>query len=294
MIIPLNISLNASVLDPDALAFIEEAGVSDSITIRALNTLCRALKTYDIWDSLYVAFPMIFTGVTSSQLLDLKTRTYLSVINPLTGSVVSPTYSYSGIKYNGGQYHALDGNSFNTGIYSATPPGHISIYNRTNHLSLGLTQSSGHGFRDVLNNREQSINFSTVSVSGTLWAASNSTSIFGNTNSSGFFLFSNIDNNFGYTASETTAYNFYLSRNGVALGASSSTNNFQGFFSSVAIGAVSYGNGYVISRSFDEICWYSCGAGFVDEGLGSYIDFSRQEIFYQIIQDFQTSLSRQV
>lgn len=294
MIIPLNTAISASQLDNDALAFIEEASITDSFTIRALNELCRDLKREGIWDSLYVAFPMIFTGVTASQLIDLKTRTQLEIVTPSSGSTASPTYSSDGIKYNGGQYHLWVDGFFNPSPFSDTPPSHIAIYSRTNHLSEGITQST-HGYYEFSNGNHQLISFSTSSVVASLWNSTYSVATFSNTNSTGFYIFSNSDNNSGFTASSQYPYQFYMSRNGQVIGTSSSTKNKQANGSRVVVGGFSWAYGELFDRAYDQICWYSCGAGFSgSNSQGGFIPESKQEIFYNIIQKFQTYLGREV
>jgi hypothetical protein len=294
MIIPLNSAVNSSLLDPDALSFIKEANITDSFAIRALNVLCKDLKREGIWDSLYYAFPMIFTGTTASMLLDIKNRVSLVEVLPLTGSTAGVTYSSNGFQYNGGVYHALSEITLNPSPLSDTPPGHISIYNRTNHSLVGLTVSTGHGYYESLNGNKFSIEFSATGVSGSIWNATYST--IGNTvsNTTGFYIFSNVNDNFGLTASPTYPYEFYLSRNGEILGTSFSYKNSQRWGAGVVIGSLSQGYGFPLSRSFDQICWYSCGVGYAGNSKGSYIDSNKSEVFYNIVQNFQKALGREV
>lgn len=294
MIIPLNSAINSSRLDSDALAFIKQAQITDSFAIRALNVLCKDLKREGIWDSLYYAFPMVFTGITASMLLDLKNRVSLIEILPLTGSTAGVTYSSNGVQYNGGSYHALSDVTLNPTPLSNTPPGHISIYNRTNHVTAGLTVSTGHGYYEGPNSNKFSIEFSTNGVSGSIWNATFSTIGFTVSNSSGFYIYSNTNNNSGFTASSNYPYEFYLSRNGEVIGTSFSYRNFQKWGSVVVIGSLSQGYGNPISRSYDQICWYSCGVGFQGSSRGTHIDSSKAEVFYNIVQNFQKALGREV
>lgn len=294
MIIPLNSAINSSLLDPDALAFIKEAEITDSFAIRALNVLCKDLKREGIWDSLYYAFPMVFTGITASMLLDLKNRVSLIEILPLTGSTAGVTYSSNGFQYNGGVYHALSEITLNPSPLSDTPPGHISIYNRTNHVTAGLTVSTGHGYYESSNGNKFSIEFSTTGVSGSIWNATYSTIGFTVSNTTGFYIFSNTYDNLGYTASSVKPYQFYLSRNGEITGTSYSYKNSQRWGSGVVIGSLSKGYGFPLSRSFDQICWYSCGVGFQGSSRGTHIDSSKAEVFYNIVQNFQKALGREV
>lgn len=294
MIIPLNTSINASKLDPDALSFIEEAGITDSFSIRALNDLCKDLKRENIWNSLYYAFPMVFTGVTASMLLDLKNRVSLIEVLPSTGSTAGITYSSDGIQYNGGVYHVFPELTLNPTPLSDTPTGHISIYNRTNHVTAGLTVSTGHGNYEGFNGNKFSIEFNSYGVSGSIWNASYSMIGFTVSNTTGFYLFSTVNDNSGYTASVENPYFFYMNRNSQLLGTSFSYKNNQRWGSSVVIGALSSGYDIPILRSFDQISWYSCGVGYSNSPKGSNIDYEKSQVFYDIIQKFQRALGREV
>lgn len=293
MIVPLNTAINSSRLDPDALEFIKNSSIADSNQVRALNELCKDLKSEGFWDSLLVAFPMIWNGTTASVLRDLKTGLLLDTFTPNAGSTASPTYSTNGIQYNGGQWHATDF-IFSPNQFSDTPPGHISIYSRTNYFTSGITASGGHGYVEFPSANKQSIEFSQDGILSSLWQENYESINFGVTSTSGFFLFSNVDNNSGEISSTSNPYNFYLSRNGQILGTGSSSRNFQTFGSRVVIGSVLGIGEQPYKRSYEEICWYSCGAGFEEGSFGKNINLEKQEIFYNIIQKFQTSLGRQV
>ena len=292
MITTLNNSISASVLDSDATDFIITCGITQSIPIRAINDCFRELKAADIWDCIYYGFAMIYAGTTQSMLVDIKSRTILTVSTSSTGSIDAPTYSNTGIQYNGGEFHSLSGYPFNFILSSNSAPGHISIYNRTDYNSLGLTATSKHGFLEF-GGKEHSISFSPSGVSASLWNESGPMS-FTLSNTSGFFVFSNIDGNSGFTASVTNPYRFYLSRNGEIIGSQSSTRNYHTLGSNLLIGAFGSSITSTTVRSIDEICWYSIGSGFgLDSPSGRQIDINKQEIFFQIIQKLQKSLNRE-
>jgi hypothetical protein len=292
MIIPLNNSISSSILDYDAREFISVCGITNSSIKSSINDCFKQLKGYQIWDCIYYGFTMINAGTTQSMLVDIKSRQSLSILSPLSGSTASPTYSSTGIQYNRGEFHAITGYPFNFLINTDAAPGHISIYNRTNYASIGLTLSSKHGFLEDFGGYEHSISFGTQGVSASLWNKAGPMS-FTLSNTSGFFIFSNVDNNNGSVASSTNPYQFYLSRNGVVIGTQSSETNYHTFGSEILIGAFSDNLVYPIERSYDEITWYSIGSGFEENSQsGKQIDLDKQEKFYQIIQKLQNSLNR--
>ncbi len=292
MIIPLNNTISASILDYDAREFISTCGITSSQLIRDINDCFKELKGEDIWNRIYYGFAMIYTGTTQSMLVDIKSRQLLSINVPLVGSSQSATYSSTGIQYNGGQFHSITGIPFNLSNADSAP-GHISIYNRTNYNSLGLTAISKHGYIEPFGGYEQSISFSQNGISASLWNSLGPMS-FTASQTDGFFVFSNVDDNGGLTASLTNPYRFYLSRNGQIVGSQSSTKNFQTFGSNILIGAFGSNIGNPDIRSIDEICWYSIGSGFTQNSTtGREIDIDKQEKFFEIIQKLQTSLSRE-
>jgi hypothetical protein len=292
MIIPLNNGISNSILDFDAREFIDICGITNSQIKRGVNDCFKELKGSGIWDSIYYGFTMINSGTTQSMLIDIKSRQPLSVFIPISGPTASPTYSNDGIQYNNGEFHGFTTSPFINIINNEAAPGHISILNRTDYTLLGLTATSKHGYQEILGGYEQSISFSQNFVSASLWNVSGPMA-FTVSNTSGFFIFSNVDDNLGRTASVTNPYRFYLSRNGQVLGTQSSNRNYHTFGSNIFIGAFSDNISLPIQRSIDQISWYSIGSGFgTNSTSGRQIDIDKQERFYRIIQKLQNSLNR--
>lgn len=291
MIIPLNNSINSSALDSDAIDFISTCGITASNVIRGINTCFKELKSYDIWDRIYYGFVMVNAGTTASMLVDIKSRQSLSIITPLSIPGTNVTYSVTGIQYNNADFHAILGAPFSDRLNTDSAPGHISIWNRTDYNSLGITVSSKHGFLE-LGGYEQSISFSPSGVSASLWNVNGPMGF--SCSTSGFFVFSNVDDNLGRVAASRTPYKFYLSRNGFIIGSQSSNRNLHTFGSNIIIGGFVDSSIFAPSvRSIDEISWYSIGSGFgANSSTGRHIDINQQEKFYQIIQKLQTNLNR--
>jgi hypothetical protein len=120
-----NIFMSQSVVvsvDPDAQAFINASGISGS-DATAINTLVVALKnTGSLWDKLYVAYPFI-GATTSSFKWNLKdTGSYsASFIN-------NPVASTTGIQFNGTSNYLDSNYSIASNVTSSF---HISYYKRT-------------------------------------------------------------------------------------------------------------------------------------------------------------------
>jgi hypothetical protein len=292
MIIPLNNSISASVIDYDAREFVNVCGITQSSEIRGINDCFRELKSADLWDRIFYGFAMVWAGTSQSMLIDIKSRQSLSTVTPTSGLSSSATFSSTGIKYNGGEYHAILGSPLSSYINTDSRPGHISIYNRTDYISLGLTAISKHGHLEPFTNYEQSISFSNNGVSASLWNGNGPMS-FTVSNTSGFFVFSNVDDNNEQVASLLSPYTFYLSRNGQIIGSQSSIFNYHAYGSNICIGAFSDNIIQPSVRSIDEICWYSIGEGLGENSTtGRHIDIYQQERFYEIIQKLQTILNR--
>jgi hypothetical protein len=108
--------------DPDAQAFIDASGISGS-NATAINTLVVALKnTGSLWDKLYVAYPFI-GATTSSFKWNLKdTGSYsASFVN-------NPVASTTGIQFNGTSNYLDSNYSITSNVTSSF---HISYYKRT-------------------------------------------------------------------------------------------------------------------------------------------------------------------
>lgn len=294
MIIPLANSISNSILDYDARQFINVCGITNSVTIRAINDCFKKFKSEDIWNRIYYGFAMVSTGGSASMLVDIKSRQSINLYTPNSGITASATFSSTGVQFNRGQFLATSDYVFDFIINSDAAPGHISIYNRTNYSSLGITGSSKHGFRESFGGYEQSITFTSGTVSGSLWNKLGPMG-FSSSSTSGFFLFSNINDNNGLFANGSNPYVFYMSRNGQILGTQSSETNSHKFGSRIMIGA--FGDNFVNpeSRSVDEISWYSIGSGFGENSpSGRQIDIGKQENFFQIVKNLQIALNRAV
>lgn len=292
MIIPLNNSINTSILDYDAREFTRVCGITQSDIIRVINECFKELKNNDLWNSIFYGFAMIYAGSSQSMLVDIKSRQSLVTITPTTGSFLSPTFSNNGIQYNGGVYHAILGTPLSQYPFTKARPAHISIYNRTDYISLGLTVSSKHGHLESFGGMEQSFSFTPTGVSASLWHSTGPVG-FTLSNNSGFFIYSNVDNNNNSVSDLSNPYEYYLSRNGQIVGTFSHSSNTHEYGSNICIGAFGDNIFSPSLRSFDEITWYSIGEGADSSSTtGRHIDMIKQEKYFQIVEKLQTILNR--
>ncbi len=293
MIIPLGNAIASSRIDRDASEFIRVAQITNETQIRAINELCRDLKREGLWTSFNRAFPFVYNGTTASMLVCLKTRQSLLISTSSTPNSI--TFSNTGVQF--GYTSSLIDNSFYQPVTFSdlTSGGHISIYSRTsNNPQNNQSHTSTNTFGQVLgieftnsqNESERKVRASffgtTISRSGSILNEFSFTS----SDNSGFYVYSN-QNMTGNTASVINPWIFYMSRNEQLLGTASSFRNWHSLNLKPRLGS----NG-LSGQSLQEICWWSFGGGSPD--YGSSIDLNKQQVFYQIIQKFQTRLNRQV
>lgn len=314
MITFFNNAVNTSILDYDAREFISVIKLTDQTQVRAINQLCVDLKKAGLWDSFFRCYPFVYNpGFTFSSLYCLKTRLSLS---PTTNSGF--TYSSTGVEF--GLTSSLQFDSSLPFTYNAELlyGGHISIYNRK---STDISTIQSHGEVGNLGNQRYTgpiISFGVTSngvgqINGSFFNAStynlsgstvNSSSLNGSTSNPRFSSFTYSGDNTGLfvysnpfvqtgTASMSSPFIFYMSKNDSILGVSYSVRNFVGEQVKPRIGNYSSPSGGVGSQSYQEICWFSVGIG-DKTSTGGPIEMVSQPNFYKIIQKFQTALGRQV
>ena len=143
-----NIILGGGVapLDPDAVAFLTAAGITDPTITSAIDTLVVDLKDYGIWSKMKALYPFV-GGTASTHKFNLK--------NPLD------TDAAFRLVFNGGWTHSANGALPNgTNAYADTKlipntilsldSTHTSYYSRTNSKSgVDLGASNG-GFTNMI------------------------------------------------------------------------------------------------------------------------------------------------
>lgn len=135
----------AIVLDPDALAFLTAAGITDSTITTAINTLVVELKGYGIWSKIIAFYPFV-GGTASAHKFNLINPQDLNAAHRLVfnGGI---THNASGITGNAtNAYYDLFMNPSTNGM-SLTTGGCAFVYNG-NNTNTGIDII---GFQGVVN-----------------------------------------------------------------------------------------------------------------------------------------------
>jgi len=325
-----NNGTNTSILDYHARQFITATKLTDYTQIRAINELCKDLKKERIWDKLRIIYPFVYNSAfTASVLYNLKDTSYAKLVEiGSTGS--APTYSNTGIKFNGDGVSAINlsinfyslNATFSSSGWTYAPPMSMAVYNRFNSISApsgyngenaskagsSTTPLAYLGFQFGTNSVGFDMlkwHYPTTPLPGASYSK-----YFTQSDTSGFWIHSAINSN-GGSASKFTPYNYLMSKNGVGVGLFIESHgptfgsaNVNGGFGVPAIRLgqrIGDQSGLVGSTnpSRDELCWYSLG--WMD-GDGSVVPWNGPDpisptqhmSFYQIVQKFQTKLGRQV
>jgi hypothetical protein len=259
-------------VDADAQAFLDAAGITDGTQVAAIDTLVKDLKAAGIWSKLKAVYPFI-GGTASTHKWNLKDPRDLDAAFRLTFSG-GWTHSANGALGNGSNTYAntyitptsnLTENSTAVSIYCRTDSNgtyfDAGIGTAPNYLSLGLRISNI--FYSDQYYRPPSGNIGTNRITAT------------NNDSTGFYV---------SNRNSSTVYKCW--KNGAQFG-STNTNTSQGWSAlttSILIGALRDNNNplYFTNRQY---AFSSIGDGLTD---------TEAEDYYDIVQAYQTALSRQV
>lgn len=258
-------------LDPDALAFLTAAGITDPTQKFAINNLVLDLKFYNIYNKLVIAYPFV-GGSASSHSYNL--------INPAANQLVFSggwTHSATGALPNGTNAYADP--DYIPSVYLQNSL-HISYYSRTNtpgmlgslnQVEMGADQGIPGAGIIRMQIRSSSNNFLVRLHAGLGSQAANA-------NSQGFFTGSreNSANQQGYKNGVLTVNASQVSGAPTSIPLLIAARN--GFSSSPP--------GYVPASFTDrEVAFSSVGLGL---SAGDVTNF------YNSVQTYQTTLSRQV
>ena len=243
--------------DQAAINFINATGITDNTIKQAINTLVVDLKANNLWNKLYFLYP--FVGGTQD------TNKY-NLVN--TGSYTISfssgwTYNNNGITGNGTSTYANTGYSGSVSTWYAS--GSLFNYSRTTGQSgydMGVNDSAA-GEYYLINRLTNDLTYLNLSVTPSTVASTDGSGLFmGNSRTSTQTACRNGSQiiNVSKTTGQNPTIPFYLG-----------ANNFQN------ITAGDYTN-----RNYALV------------GFGQSFDGTEASTFYTIVQNFQTSLNRQV
>ena len=253
-------------IDPDAVAFLTAAGITDPTISSAIDTLVVQLKGFGIWTKLKAIYPFV-GGTASTHKFNLKNPVDSNAAFRLTFAG-GWTHSANGALPNGTNAYA---NTFyvpNTECNSANNS--VSFYSRTN-------SNAGQPY-DISSTTDAGGNLNPYSLicryttNQALFANGTYNILVGNNNGQGFFL--------GFI----DATNQRLYRNGVSIGSASIPVATLPSFS-LFIGA-NNGGGSIGLFSNKQCAFASMG--------GSKLTTTEAIDYYTAVQSFQTTLGRQV
>jgi hypothetical protein len=246
--------------DPDAVAFLTAAGITDATISVAINTLVIQLKAIGVWTKLKAVYPFV-GGTATTHKFNLK--------NPVDSDAAFRlvfsggwTHSATGALPNGTNAFA---DTFLNGLTMLTnASNHFSYYSRTSAVGASVEIGSSNGSNNFLHLRA-----ATNYVSGGLTVVPFTST----TNAQGFWL--------GSKESSTSRKGF---KNGVleSLITISDASAYQNL--KIFIGARN-DNGSAAVYSSKECALASIGDGLTTTELSNY---------YSAVQSFQTTLNRQV
>jgi PKD repeat protein len=249
--------------DADATAFLLATGITDTTIVSAINVLVTDFKNAGIWAKMKAIYPMV-GGTATTHKFNLKDPRDLDAAFRL-GFNGGWTHSANGALPNGSNAYA--DTFFNPSIDNSANSSHLSYYSRTlvTESKVEIGCYSGTNYNQIA-----------ISFGGTTYCNPNNASgdvdVNFATNSQGFFL-----------ASRTSATAIMGQRNLTQVTGLSNENrnNFKIFIGTYNNNGIPDAAGYSSKQ---------CAFSSIGDGLSS----AEATNFYNIVQAFQTTLSRQV
>jgi hypothetical protein len=253
--------------DQNLINFLNTTGITNTNTIDALDSLVASLKFNNIWDKLYALYPFVGGTQQTNKYNLIDTGSYLLAF---TGSWV---YNDNGVFGNGTNTYADTAFTPQSSVSNFVTNGSLGIYTRTDTTSSGYDMGCESGntppVRRVYLISKNAANKSSFDIS------ENAISSTADQNGAGLFL-ANI--------SGSGTNNQKIFRNGTSIASQTnvlaqtvSVPLFIGANNDKNTGANAY-----VSESFSIA---SMGKGLTDSEASTY---------YTLVQNFQTTLGRQV
>jgi hypothetical protein len=257
------------VSDANAQAFLDAAVITDQTQANAVNTLVTDLKTYGLWTKMKAIYPFV-GGTATTHKWNLKDPRDLDAAYRLAFSGAW-THSSTGALPNGANAYA---NTFfnQQGNWTSTSNGAMGLYLRTN--SVGAYCDMGAG--TISTGANSSIIFARY-TGDVVFSGLNCTAVTpgsANTNSQGFHAVSRTN---------STSYSRYK-RGSSTIDVTNTDAIGSNANRTIYLGA---GQGVTLPENYSN---RQIAYSFLGDGLTQ----SEIDLYYTAVQNFQTSLSRQV
>jgi hypothetical protein len=251
-------------LDPDAVAFLTAAAITDPTITSAINTLVVDMKEDGLWNKMVAIYPFV-GGTATTHKYNLKNPADTDAAFRLTfyGGV---THSSNGVVGNGtdGYYDTYVDGSTNLSQDDVS----MNVYIRNNVSDGGYDMGYQRAFPSV------GLNIVTRNISNLMIYkvnAAGTVSTTGNTDSRGFF-----------GISRTSSTTQVVSKN--------TTQISNSVFSTTPAPYKIYGLCYNLLNEADSFTTRQQAYSSIGQGLSD----SELDTYYDIVQSFQTTLGRQV
>lgn len=262
---------NNYIFDPDALLYLNNAGITDPVIRSGWNTYVKGLKSKGLWSLITAIYPFM-GGSASTHKFNAK--------DP------QDTNAAFRLIFNGGITHNANGVAFDgtSGYADAifTPSTHSTLNNESMFFysrtpDIGLTGWVDMGSAVSLTQRNELIarttaNNTSVNINSTSAGAGSIST--GNTNGSGLFMGSRVSYN-----------DLRLYRNGTQIGVTGTISN-NGSLSNLPI--------YIGARRISTGANGFVARNFALAGMGMGFNSTQAADFYTLTQALQTTLGRQV
>jgi len=252
-------------IDPDAQAFLTATGITDSTISAAINTLCLDLKGNNLWNKMKAVYPFV-GGTATTHKWNLKDPQDTNTAFRLTfhGGITHTINGIIGAVNGYANSYLIPSNVLNL---NST---HISYYSRTTQVNSGNVEMG----TNVVGNQ-----------GGTLLIIKYS-------DGNAYFRVNSPASYITYT--NTDSKGFYMS-NRTAVGV------INGWKNNIKVANGTFGSGITSNLSILLNAWNNQGSitdfsqkNCAFSSIGDGLDDTEAANFYTIVQNFQTTLSRQV
>lgn len=252
----------------EANTYLYSTQITGTTQVSAINTLINGLKANNLWTKMKAVYPFVTDKTLQA---DMAAQMKFNLVNPQDTDAAFRlawsggwNYSATGATPNGTNAYA--DTKFNPALLGLDSA-HLSLYSRTNSngtiTDIGSTNLSSSGDDFQLISRFSNINYSIL----------NSKSVvgFSQTTSLGFALVSRV---------LSTGFGYFLNNSKTSVTKTSDTRNIF--------------NIYIAARNRSNVAEYFSNRETAFASIGDGLSDAEAALLYQLVQDYQTTLNRQV